>query len=82
MVGNIREGMGRYCFDMFGEKWFEDGTGRDGKIMNIIAAWMGRDGTVGVNFVDGTGSYSTMTFFFHDGTGRSIKIVTTGRDGR
>ena len=43
---------------------------------------MGRDGTVGVNFLNRTGPYSTMTFFFHDGTGRQIKIVMTGRDGK
>ena len=36
----------------------------------IVVAWMGRDGTVGVNFLDGTGRYSTRTFLFHDGTGR------------
>ena len=70
MAGNIRDGTGRYCFDMFGGKEIEDGTGRDGKKMNIIVAWVGRDGTVGVNFLDGTGRYSTMTFLFHDGTGR------------
>ena len=71
MAGNIRDGPGRYCFNMFGGKKIEDGTGRDGKIiMKIIVAWMGRDGTVGVNFLDGTGRYSTMTFLFHDGTER------------
>ena len=59
---------GRYCFDMFGGKKVK--TGRDGKIMKIIVAWMGRDGMVGVNFLDGTGRYTTMTFLFHDGTGR------------
>ena len=69
MAGNIRDGTGRYCFDMFGGKTIEDGTGRDGKIMRIVVAWIGRDETVGVNFVDGTGRYSTMTFLFHDVTG-------------
>ena len=70
MAGNIRDGTGRYCFDMFGEKKIEDGTGRDSKIMKIVFAWMEQDGTVGVNFLDGTGRYSTMTFLFHAGTGR------------
>ena len=57
MAGNIRDGTGRYCFDMFrGQKMkTEDGTGPDGKMMKIALAWMGRDGTVGVNFLDGTG---------------------------
>ena len=36
------------------EKKKEDGTGRDGKTMKITVAWMRRDGTVGVNFLDGT----------------------------
>ena len=57
MAGNIRDGTGRYCFDMIGGKKIEDGTGRDGKIMKIIDAWMGRDGTVGVNFLDRMGRY-------------------------
>ena len=35
-----------------------------------------------MNFLNRTGPYSTMTFFFHDGTGRQIKIVMTGRDGK
>ena len=56
MACNIPDGTGRYCFDMFGGKKFEDGTGRHG--------------TVGVNFLDGTGRYRTMTVLFHDGTGR------------
>ena len=56
---------------MFGGENIEDETGRDGKIVKImVTTWMGRDGTVGVNFLDGTGRYSIMTFFFHDGTGR------------
>ena len=55
MAGNIRDGTGRYCVDMFGGKKVEDGTGRDGKIMKIILAWMGWDGTVRVDFLDGTG---------------------------
>ena len=64
-------GTGRYCFDVFGALKIEDGTGRDGKIMEIIVASMRpRDRTVGVNFPDGTERYSTMTFLFHDGTGR------------
>ena len=63
MAGNIRDGMGRDCFDTFGAKKIEDGTGRDGKIIKIAVGWMGRDGTLGVKFLDGTGRYSTMTFF-------------------
>ena len=62
MAGNVRDGTGRYCFDIFGGKKVEDGTGRDAKIMKIIVAWMGPDGTVGVSFLDGTGRCSTMTF--------------------
>ena len=41
---------GTVLFDMFGREKNEDGTGRDGKIMKIVDAWMGRDGMVGVNF--------------------------------
>ena len=70
MACNIPDGTGRYCFDMFGGNNIEDGTGRDSKALTIIVAWMGRDGTVGVNCLDGTGRYSTKTFLFHDGTGR------------
>ena len=70
MVGNFRDWTGRYCFDMFGGEKIEDGTGRHGKIMKVIVAWMGQDGTVGVNFLDGTGRYSKMTFLFLDETGR------------
>ena len=71
MAGNIRDGTGQYCFDMFDGKKKEDGTERDGKIIEIIVASMRpRDRTVGVNFPDGTERYSTMTFLFHDGTGR------------
>ena len=55
---------------MFGGEKIEDGTGRHGKIMKVIVAWMGQDGTVGVNFLDGTGRYSKMTFLFLDETGR------------
>ena len=55
MAGNVRDGTGRYCADMFGGLNIEDGTGRDGKIMKITLAWMGRDGTVRVDFLDGTG---------------------------
>ena len=53
MAGNIRDGTGRHRFDTLGGKKIEDGTGRDGKIMKIIVAWIGRDGTVGVNFSTG-----------------------------
>ena len=49
-------------------------TRRDGTVNNenytVVTTWMRRDGTVGVNFLDGTGRYSTMTFLLHDGTGR------------
>ena len=31
MAGNVRDGTGRYSFDMFGGKKNEDGTGRDGE---------------------------------------------------
>ena len=55
MAGNIRDGTGQYCFDMFDGKKKEDGTERDGKITKIIFAWMKRDGTAGVDFLDGTG---------------------------
>ena len=55
---------------MFREKKNENGTSRDGKKMENIVSWMGRDKTVGVSFLDGTGWYSTMTFSFHDRTGR------------
>ena len=41
MAGNIRDGTGRYCFDMFGGKKIEDGTGRDGGCQ-----FSRRDGTV------------------------------------
>ena len=54
MAGSIGDGTGRYCFDTFGGIFFQDGTRRDGKILKIIVAWMGRDWTVGVNFLDGT----------------------------
>ena len=70
MAGTIRDGTGRYCFDMFGRRKTQDGTGRDGKILSIMVAWMGRERTVGVNFLDGMGRYSTMIFLSHDGTGR------------
>ena len=55
MAGNIREGTGRDCFEMFSGRQIEDGTERDGKGLKIILACMGQDGTVGVNFLDGTG---------------------------
>ena len=45
MAGDIRDGTGRDCFDMFGGKKNENGTGRDGKIMKIIVSWTVRDGT-------------------------------------
>lgn len=41
----------------------------------------GRVGTVGVKSPDGAGRYLALTFFFHGGTGRKIKVITTGRDG-
>ena len=62
MAGDLRDGTGRSCIDMFGEKTFEDGTGRDGKIMTILVPWVAQDRTVGVIFLDRTGRYSTMTF--------------------
>ena len=55
MARDIRDGTGWDCFDMFGGEKIEDVTGRDGKIMKNRVAWMGRDATVGVNFLDGTG---------------------------
>ena len=74
MAGNIRDGTGRYCFDMFDGKESEDGTGRDGKIMKILLAWMGRDRTVGVHFLDGTE---------RDGTAEQRPFCfLTGRDGK
>ena len=66
MAGNIRDGTGRYCFGMFGGKNLEDGTEREN--IKSIVPWIGRLGTVGVNFLDSTGRYSTMPFLFHDGT--------------
>ena len=33
MAGSIRNGVGRHCFDMSGEKKKKGGTGRDGKIL-------------------------------------------------
>ena len=45
-------------------------AGRDGKMMKIMVAWMERNGTVGVDFLDGTVRYNTMAFLFHDGTER------------
>ena len=71
MAGNFRDGTGRYCFDMFGGGKNGNGTGRDGKIMKIIVAWMGRDGTVGgceFSRRDGTLQYNDL--LFHDGTRR------------
>ena len=59
MACNTRDGTGRYCFDMFGGKKNEDGTGRDGKIMKTIVSWMGRDGTVGVNLIFSAGRNGT-----------------------
>ena len=78
MADNLRDGTGRYCFDMFGGKK----TGRDGKLIKIIVAWMRREGTVGVNFLDGTGRYSTMTFLcvsWRDGTINENGHNGTGR---
>ena len=63
---------------MFDGKKVEDGTGRDGKIMKIIVAWMGRDGTMGVDFSTRRDGKKKC----HDGTGRYITIVTTGLDGK
>ena len=63
MADNIRNETVRYCFDVFGGKKSEDGRGRDGKITKRIVAWAGRDGTVGVNFLDGTGRYSTCLLY-------------------
>ena len=51
MAGNIRDGTGRYYFDMFGGKKIEDGTGRDGGCKFSRR----RDGTVSKNCLDGTG---------------------------
>ena len=60
MVGNIREGTGRYCFDMFGGKCFEDGTGRDGKINENYSCLdgTGRDGGCEFSQPDGTVQYN------------------------
>ena len=35
MAGDIRDRTGRYCFDMFGGKKVEGGTGRDGKTKKL-----------------------------------------------
>ena len=78
MAGNVRDGTRRHRFDMFDGKKVEDGTGRDGKIMKIIVAWMGRDGTMGVDFSTRRDGKKKC----HDGTGRYITIVTTGLDGK
>ena len=69
MAGHIRDGTGRYCFDMFGGKFFEDGTGRDGKNENYSCLdWTGRDSGFEVSRrEDGR---AQLTFVFHDGTGR------------
>ena len=69
-----------YRFDTFGGEKNENGTGRDGKNMEIIIAWRGRDGTMGVNFRDGTGRYSTMNFRFM--TGRDGKYKLSRRHGK
>ena len=58
---------------MFGEKNVEDGTGRGGKKMKITVARMGRDGMVGVDFLDGTGGDGTLQWHF---------CFMTGRDGK
>lgn len=50
-----RDGTGRYCFYFFGGKKNEDGTGRDGKMTTKQVFETGRDGTVGVQFLNGTG---------------------------
>ena len=44
---------GRDCFDTFGGKKNDAENGRDGTKMNTIVGWMGRDGTVGMNFSTG-----------------------------
>ena len=69
MAGHIRDGTGRYCFDMFGGKFFEDGTGRDGKNENYSCLdWTGRDSGFEVSRrEDGR---AQLTFVFHDGTGQ------------
>ena len=53
MASSIRDGTGRYCFDMFGGKK-NDETARDGQIMKIIVTWTGR--WDGVDFLDGDGT--------------------------
>ena len=59
MAGNIRDGTGRYCFDMSGGKNFEDGTGRDGT---------GRQNNENYSCLDGTGRDGGCEFSRRDGT--------------
>ena len=42
MAGSIRDGTGRDCFDMFGEKKIEDGTGRQNNAKYSCLDEMGR----------------------------------------
>ena len=56
MAGNIRDGTGRYCFDRFGGKNCEDGTGRDGK------------NNENYSFLDVTGRDGGCEFSRRDGT--------------
>ena len=74
MVGNIRDGKGRYCFDMFGGKkklkTGRDGTGRDGtgrekKWKLQLPGW------------DGTGQWVWIS-----STGRDGFDFMMGRDGK
>lgn len=80
MAGDIRDGTGRDCFDMFaGEKmtagrYINDNylvvCGRDG-------TW--RDGTVGAIILGGTRRYSTMTLVCYDADGDG-KCISSRRD--
>ena len=76
MAGNIRDGTGRYCVDMFGGKKVEDGTGRDGKVQWPFGLMTGRDGKQKLPRRDGTVNKNC-----HDGTERYIFFCSTGRDG-
>ena len=61
MAGNIRDGTEWYCFDMFGGKKDEDGTGRDGKITNYTCLdGTGRDGGCEFSRRDGTVQYDDL----------------------
>ena len=63
MAGNIRDGTGRYCFDMFGGKKIEDGTGRDGGCQ-----FSRRDGTVQYDDLFVSRRDGTIKKKNHDGT--------------